>query len=146
MTWLIASDVPIAVKTKRFLQLGQIGFVCLFLFIPASVLWLNPPQLGSQLLLLALLWGPLWLPLPGILRGKAYPFAWANFIVMIYFIHSLTHLWISSGRAFWLAVAELFFACLMFMGCTYYAKFRGQELGLKIPKLKDDPIRHHTQS
>jgi len=29
----------------------------------------------------------------------------------------------------------------MFYGCTYYARNRGRELGLKIPKLKDDPVR-----
>ena len=40
-----------------------------------------------------------------------------------------------------LALLELLFSCLMFVGCTYYARNRGKELGLKIPKLKDDPIR-----
>ena len=141
MSWLIASEVPMAPKTRRFLILGQLGFSLLFLLMPLSVLWLNPPQLGSQWVLLALLWLPLWLPLFGILRGKAYTFAWANFIVMLYIIHSLTHLWVSSGTEFFLALLELLFSALMFVGCTYYARNRGQELGLKIPKLKDDPIR-----
>lgn len=141
MSWLIAQEVPMAPKTRRFLLLGQLGFALLFLLMPLSVLWLNPPQLGSQWVLLALLWLPLWLPLPGILRGKAYTFAWANFIVMIYFIHSLTNLWVSRDLALALALVELLASCLMFVGCTYYAKFRGQELGLKIPKLKDDPVR-----
>jgi uncharacterized membrane protein len=36
---------------------------------------------------------------------------------------------------------ELLLASLMFIGCTYYARNRGQELGLKIPRLKDDPRR-----
>lgn len=141
MSLLIASEVPMAAKTRRFLVLGQLGFGLLFLLIPLSVLWLNPPKLGSQWVLLALLWGPLWFPLLGIVRGKAYTFAWANFIVMIYFVHSLTNLWVSSELALLLAVIELLASCLMFAGCTYYAKFRGQELGLKIPKLKDDPVR-----
>lgn len=130
-----------ASKTRKFLWLGQLGFGLLFLLIPFSVLWLNPPKLGSQWVLLALLWLPLWLPLLGILRGKAYTFAWANFIVMIYFVHSLTNLWVSDNMAFMLAILELIASTLMFVGCTYYAKFRGQELGLKIPKLKDDPVR-----
>lgn len=130
-----------ASKTRTFLWLGQLGFGLLFLLIPFSVLWLNPPKLGSQWVLLALLWLPLWLPLLGILRGKAYTFAWANFIVMIYFVHSLTNLWVSDNMAFMLAILELIASTLMFVGCTYYAKFRGQELGLKIPKLKDDPVR-----
>jgi uncharacterized membrane protein len=141
MSWLIASEVPMAPKTRRFLLLGQLGYGLLFLLIPISVLWLNPPQLGSQWVLLGLLWFPLWLPLLGILRGKAYTFAWANFIVMIYFVHSLTNLWVSSNIAVAIALVELIASSLMFVGCTYYAKFRGQELGLKIPKLKDDPIR-----
>ena len=130
-----------APKTQKFLWLGQLGFGLLFLLIPLSVLWLNPPKLGSQCVLLSLLWLALWLPMVGILRGKAYTFAWANFIVMIYFVHSLTNLWVSDNMAFGLAILELFASCLMFAGCTYYAKFRGQELGLKIPKLKDDPVR-----
>jgi len=142
MSLLIASDVPMAAKTRRFLWLGQLGFAGLFLLMPISILWINPPQLGSQWVLLALLWGPLWLPLAGIVRGKAYTFAWANFIVMIYFVHSLTNLWVSQGLGLQLALIELLASCLMFVGCTYYAKFRGQELGLKIPKLKDDPIRN----
>ena len=141
MSLLIASEVPMAPKTRRFLVLGQLGFALLFLLMPLSVLWLNPPKLGSQWVLLALLWGPLWFPLLGIIRGKAYTFAWANFIVMIYFVHSLTNLWVSSQLALFIAVIELLASCLMFAGCTYYAKFRGQELGLKIPKLKDDPVR-----
>ena len=33
---------------------------------------------------------------------------------------------------------ELIFASLMFIGCTYYAHHRGQELGLKIRKLKEE--------
>ncbi|MBU1438994.1 MAG: DUF2069 domain-containing protein [Gammaproteobacteria bacterium] len=141
MSFFIASQVPLAPKTRRFLRLGQLGFGLLFLLIPLSILWLNPPQLGSKWVLLALLWLPLWLPLLGIVRGKAYTFAWANFIVMIYFLHSLTNLWVTSDTAFLLAVIEFIASCLMFTGCTYYAKYRGQELGLKIPKLKDDPVR-----
>jgi uncharacterized membrane protein len=140
MKVLLEQQVPLAAKTRMLLRLGQTGFLALFLLIPAWVLWLSPPEMGSPRVLLALLWGPLWLPLIGIWQGKAYTFAWANFIVMIYFVHGLTHLWISSGLPFFLAIAEVLFASLMFYGCTYYARDRGKELGLKIPKLKDDPV------
>jgi len=140
MKVLLEQQVPLAAKTRMLLRLGQTGFLALFLLIPAWVLWLSPPEMGSPRVLLALLWGPLWLPLIGIWQGKAYTFAWANFIVMIYFVHGLTHLWISTGLPFFLAIAEVLFASLMFYGCTYYARDRGKELGLKIPKLKDDPV------
>ncbi len=107
MSWFIAQEIPLAPRTRLYLRLGQAGFMLLFLLMPLWVLWLNPPQMGSQMVLLALLWGPLWLPLVGILRGKAYTFAWANFIVMIYFVHSLTHLWISTGITYILLFLNL---------------------------------------
>ena len=132
---------PMATKTARYLLLGRIGFFGLWLLQPLWILWLAPPQMGNAYVLLALLWLPLWLPFYGIVKGHAYTMAWANFIVMIYFLHSLTNLWVSSGIHLWLSVLELLLASLMFIGCTYYARFRGQELGLKIPKLKDDPKR-----
>lgn len=139
MSILLEEQFPLAEKTRRCLRLGQLGYAILLVLIPVWVLWLAPPTLGSAKTLLIIWWGPLWLPLWGILRGKAYTFAWANFIVMWYFLHSLTTLWVGSGLTVYLALVELAAASLMFYGCTYYAKFRGQELGLKIPKLKDDP-------
>jgi uncharacterized membrane protein len=138
MSILFEQEFPLAPRTRKLLRLGQLGYAILLILIPLWVLWLSPPQLGSPKVLLLVWWSPLWLPLWGILRGKAYTFAWANFIVMWYFLHSLTTLWVGEGLNVVLAAVELAAASLMFYGCTYYAKYRGQELGLKIPKLKDD--------
>lgn len=140
MSILFEKEIPLAPATRRLLRLGQFGYAGLLLLIPCWVLWLAPPAMGNPKVLLALLWAPLWLPLAGILQGKAYTFAWANFIVLIYLTHALVHLWISHGIEWWLAMAELCFGGMMFISCTYYARARGRELGLKIPKLKDDPI------
>lgn len=135
------SAVPMSAQTARFLLAGRLGFAGLWLLQPLWILLIAPPQLGNQYVLLALLWLPLWLPMYGIIKAHAYTMAWANFIVMIYFLHSLTHLWVSDGVSQLLAALELLLASIMFIGCTYYARNRGRELGLKIPKLKDDP-RH----
>lgn len=135
------TSVPMSAQTTHFLLLGRLGFFGLWLLQPLWILYLAPPELGNRFVLLVLLWLPLWFPLYGIMKGHAYTLAWANFVVMIYFLHSLTHLWVSDGLRQWLALAELLLASLMFIGCTYYARNRGRELGLKIPKLKDDP-RH----
>ena len=131
--------VAMSAQTRRFLLLGRLGFFGLFLLQPLWILYLAPPELGNPWLLLTLLWLPLWFPLYGIIKGHAYTLAWANFVVMIYFLHSLTHLWVSDGTRQLLALTELLLASLMFIGCTYYARNRGRELGLKIPRLKDDP-------
>lgn len=87
---------------------------------------------------LAAVWTlPLLLPLPGMLKGKPYTFAWANFIVMFYMIHGLTSVYaIENERAF--AAIELVLCTGLFVGCIFYARLRGKELGLGIPKLKAD--------
>ncbi len=56
---------------------------------------------------------------------------------MLYFLHSLTTLWVSADDRIW-AGLELLFACMMFYGGTFYAKYRGQELGLSIRKPKTE--------
>ncbi len=142
----ITSDVAMAPRTQLYLRLARVGYWGLWLLIPLWLLWLAPASYGeanelsgNRLIGMLLLWLPLWLPMHGIIKGKAYTFAWANFIVMIYFLHSLTNLWVSSGMYQALALIELVLAIIMFVGCTYYARHRGMELGLKIPRLKDDP-------
>ena len=140
------AEVAMAPRTKTYLALARFGYWGLWLLIPIWLIWLSPATYGSvnqltgnKLISTALLWLPLWLPMYGIIKGKAYTFAWANFIVMIYFLHSLTNLWVSTGLYQLLALIELLLASIMFIGCTYYARHRGIELGLKIPRLKDDP-------
>lgn len=133
------NKTAMAPRTALYLLLGRIGFWGLWLLQPLWILWLAPPTLGSSYVLLILMWLPLWLPLWGIIKAHAYTLAWANFIVIIYFIHSLTNLWVTDGTKFILSIIELSLASLMFIGCTYFARDRGKELGLKIPRLKDDP-------
>jgi uncharacterized membrane protein len=141
-----SAEVAMAPRTKTYLRLARVGYWGLWLLIPVWLLWLAPASYGGEneisgnrLISTGLLWLPLWFPMYGIIKGHAYTLAWANFIVMIYFLHSLTNLWVSSGLYQRLAMLELLLASIMFIGCTYYARHRGIELGLKIPKLKDDP-------
>ncbi|CZF83073.1 DUF2069 domain-containing protein [Grimontia marina] len=77
---------------------------------------------------------PLLLPLIGILKGKAYTHAWANFILMFYFLHALTILWVDVGERR-LASIELVLTSLSFVCNVYYAKRKGQEEGLGLKKL-----------
>ena len=79
---------------------------------------------------------PLLLPIKGLIQGKPYTYAWANFIVMLYFLHGLTTLWVSDSDTLWASI-ELVFATMMFISGTYYAKYRGQELGLSIRAKKE---------
>ena len=125
---------PITVKFQRIALIGYIG---LLILMP---LWMYfvPPQEGPlDVMSLFVPIIPLLFPLRGIIKDNTYTYAWANFVVMLYFIHGLTMLWVAPDELIWVLL-ELLFASFMFIGCTYYARHRGQELGLKIRKLKED--------
>lgn len=125
---------PITVKFQRIALIGYIG---LLILMP---LWMYfvPPQEGPlDVMSLFVPIIPLLFPLRGIIKDSTYTYAWANFVVMLYFIHGLTMLWVAPDELIWVLL-ELLFASFMFIGCTYYARHRGQELGLKIRKLKED--------
>lgn len=111
------------------------GYFGLLFFMPLWLVVLSPSEGLSVTLSLVFFTLPLLFPLRGLLQGNPFTYAWSNFIVMIYFLHSLTTLWVSPEDTIW-AVIELTFATLMFLGGTYYAKFKGQELGLSLRKKK----------
>ena len=130
---------PIAKKpiTKRFQRFALTGYIGLLILMPIWLFLIAPREGHSNAFIFVVYIVPLLLPLKGIIQDKPYTYAWANFIVMFYFIHGFTLLWVAQDQLFWVLL-ELTFASLMFIGCTYYARHRGQELGLKIRKLKEE--------
>jgi uncharacterized membrane protein len=123
--------------TKRYQKIALLGYIGLLILMPVWLIWLEPTEgysIGFVFILYIL---PLLLPLKGIIQDKTFTYAWANFVVIIYFLHGFTLLWIGENNVLYV-VLELVFSSLMFIGCTYYARYRGQELGLTIRKLKED--------
>ncbi|MFA0087469.1 DUF2069 domain-containing protein [Vibrio sp. 10N.261.51.F12] len=101
------------------------------------ILWhstLSPhPHISALTITIA--WAiPLLLPLPGILAGKPYTHAWANFVLMLYFLHAFTLLYTDEGER-WLAAVELILTTLAFISNTLYARLKGKDMGLKLPRL-----------
>ncbi|KDC55086.1 DUF2069 domain-containing protein [Pseudoalteromonas sp. S3431] len=125
---------PITIKFQRAALFGYVGLLVL---IPLWMYFVPPLNGNASLVSLFLPIIPLLLPLRGIIKDNTYTYAWANFIVMLYFIHGLTMLWAAPAELIWVLL-ELVFASAMFIGCTYYTRHRGQELGLKIRKLKEE--------
>lgn len=125
------------ISTQNLKKIALFGYFSLLFFMPLWLLVLSPSESLSTSTTLILFILPLLFPLKGLLQGNPFTYAWANFIVLIYFLHSLTTLWVLPSDMIW-AILELIFASTMFLGCTYYAKYRGQELGLSIRKKKED--------
>lgn len=126
--------------TKFYRKLALSSHILLIIWMPLWHLLLAEPTGRSQNfeIFLALVWTlPLLFPLPGMLADKPYTFAWANFVVMFYLIHGLTSVYAVENER-WYAVIEIVLASCMFAGCSFYARLRGKELGLGIPKLKQE--------
>ncbi|MEZ8403596.1 DUF2069 domain-containing protein [Vibrio splendidus] len=122
--------------TKLFRYLALAGNLSLLFWVIAWQMTLSPhPHLSN--VTLAIAWAiPLLLPLPGILAGKPYTHAWANFVLMLYFLHALTILYVDGGERL-LAAVELLLTTLGFAGNILFTRFRAKELGIKLKSLSE---------
>ncbi|MGR5207847.1 MULTISPECIES: DUF2069 domain-containing protein [Vibrio] len=125
---------PLSKQTQAYRYMALVSNLALLAWVAIWQLALSPhPHLSSTTLAVA--WCiPLLLPLPGILAGKPYTHAWANFVLMLYFLHALTILYVDDGER-WLAVVELVLTSLGFVGNILFARARGKELGLRLKRL-----------
>ena len=80
---------------------------------------------------------PILLPAKGLIQGKPYTHAWANFIIMYYLLHGLTAVYAVEGERLY-ALIEIILCTILFTGCSFYARVKGRELGLGIRKLKEE--------
>ncbi|WCE30446.1 DUF2069 domain-containing protein [Vibrio sp. SCSIO 43137] len=129
-------DAINSAKTKQYRYLALIGYLSLISWVLMWQVFISPhPHINPYTAAIA--WCiPLLFPLRGILSGKAYTHAWANFVLMLYFLHSLTILYVDQGER-WLAAIELLITSATFVASVLYARNKGRELGLKLPKLSE---------
>ncbi|XOV78219.1 MAG: DUF2069 domain-containing protein [Aestuariibacter sp.] len=125
-----------ASKTRFFRLLALFSYTGLLVWVITWHFLLSANQQYSNVFLFLFWVLPLLFPMVGMFKGKPYTHAWANFIVMIYLLHSLTAIYTETDE-WWYALIELVLATSMFIGCSYYAKFRGRELGLGLKKLSE---------
>ncbi len=124
-------------KTQTLKNITLASYFSLLVYMPIWLIVINPSEGLSPLLSLAMFTLPLLFPMRGLIKGNPFTYAWTNFIIMIYFLHSLTTLWVSAEDLLWASI-ELILVSIMFLSGTYYAKYKGQELGLSIRKKKED--------
>lgn len=125
---------PMSAKVKRYWYLALISHVGLLIWMSVWYLILNTKSDYSTVFIVLFYILPLLLPLKGILQAKPYTHAWACFIVLLYFLHGITVIY-AEPDYIWHASLELLLATGMFVGCSVFARLRGQELGISLPKL-----------
>nr|WP_086941220.1 DUF2069 domain-containing protein [Thaumasiovibrio occultus] len=121
-------------STQHYRILALASYLLLIGWLIAWQNWLSPhPHISALGVTIGWLI-PLLFPLLGIIKGKAYTHAWANFIVLFYILHALTILWVDQGER-GLAAVELLIALSSFATNIMYARKRGREIGSKLKKL-----------
>jgi len=122
--------------TNTYLNIAKIGYFGLLAIVPLWHLALHLSPLGINPYLIVAIWlVPLLFPLKGIVSNNPYTFAWSAFLALLYMMHSVVILYSSPAERV-IASIELIFSLFFLMGCIYFAKYRGQELGLSIRKKK----------
>jgi len=74
------------ISTPNLRKIALFGYFSLLIFMPLWLLLLSPSASLSTSTTLILFTLPLLFPLKGLLQGNPYTYAWANFIVLIYFL------------------------------------------------------------
>ncbi|WP_340679727.1 DUF2069 domain-containing protein [Paraglaciecola sp.] len=123
--------------THFFKRLALFSYFLLVAWLPIWHFLLTPDKTTTTLFTLLFWILPILLPLKGLVQGKPYTYAWTNFVVMYYLLHGLTAVYVVEGERVY-ALIEIVLCCGLFIGCSYFARSRGRELGLGIRKLKDE--------
>ncbi len=133
---MTAKPTPNPSTVTLFRVMALTGYLALLVFMVLTQL-VYASASEFSLTFRFLFWiAPLLVPLVGIVRGKPYTHAWANFILMWYFLHSLTLIYVDFEH-WYIAAIELLLTSIAFVGCTGFARNQGRAMGLGLKKLKD---------
>ena len=136
----MTSSQPIPPPSPAMLlahRLTLTSYLGLIILIPVWNLWWFPSEIFSNTVLTVVWLIPLAFPLTGLLKGKAYTHAWSGFIAVIYICHALTSL-ITNKNEIIPIFLELTLSTIFLFASMYFAKWRGEQLGLALPKLNKD--------
>lgn len=114
-------------RTRIAYRVALGGYFGLLLLLLAWLGWISPPRALPISVALFLMLVPLLFPLRGLLYGRAYTFAWASFLSLIYFTHGVVEAY-STPEDRWLALAEVVLSITFYTGSMLYARYRGREL------------------
>ncbi len=127
-------EIVMSSKVKNVRYLALVSHVLLLLWMCVWYFLLNKEHEYSFVFIFLLYLLPLILPLKGIILAKPYTHAWSCFVILWYLLHSITVIYAEPSQVIYASI-ELVLASCMFVGCSMFARLRGQELGSSLPKL-----------
>ncbi|MBW8192201.1 DUF2069 domain-containing protein [Neiella marina] len=116
-------------------KLALVGY---FGVIALVILWqsmLSPHPHVSSMWLSVLWLIPLLFPLKGMIKNNPYTHAWSTFIAMLYLMHGCVQVYVEPEERL-LAAIEIGLVSCWLIGSIFYARWRGQQLGLGLKKRK----------
>ena len=135
---VIEGEEEIEAPTESMLKAHKItllGYWALVILIPIWNLWWYPSTQYSNKTITIIWLIPLIFPMFGLIKGKAYTHAWSGFIAVIYICHGLASL-VTSIDEIIPIILEVIFASMFLGGGMIFARWRGTQLGLQLPKKK----------
>jgi uncharacterized membrane protein len=129
-------NAPMAQFVRKLKLLGLTSYLLLVAYYPILFVILEPNPDAAPYIPMTLFWVPMLFAVRGLIQGNPYTYAWSNFVLMWCYIHGLTSLWTYTGNIVFIII-EVVLLTGAFIGNTYFARFRGRELGLALPKIKE---------
>lgn len=117
-------------RTTRSMVAQYIALSCLLGLIGLFMLWnlwLNPPTAFPPLITLAIQSLPLLAFVPGAISGSVRSMLWLCFVLLLYFIVAVPHLFLPATLMF--GIIEVTLISVLFIAAMLFARWRKSEIG-----------------
>ena len=113
-------------QPSTFRTVALLGYFGLWCLLPLWYGWLAPSPNVPLPAALALVLVPLVFPLAGLLKGKAYTYAWSSFLSLLYFALGVSEAYTLPAERLY-GLLEVLFSVMWFTGAILYARVKGRE-------------------
>ena len=123
------------IKTKAdfYYFMTLTGYFGLLILLASWIIYFRPPTNSPVSFTLLFALTPLLIALRGLLYGKRYTYAWSSMLILFYFLHGVVEAWANENQTVKiLAMFEVAFSVIFFIGSILYVKYKSRELGQKL--------------
>ena len=120
-------------KAQFYYSLTLTGYFGMLILLASWIIYFAPPKNATTSLALIFILSPLLIALRGLLNGKRYTYAWSSMLILFYFMHGVIEAWANESTTIKnLALVEVAFSVIFFIGAIFYVKHKSRELGQKL--------------